>query len=191
MDRSLQPVAWLADGRIVYLSSPDLTSSEIKFLEPGERTGRTVVSLGFAVDGAVSHDGRWLAYTSREPSQRPHDEIIVQPFPGPGERTQVATAAQNPAWSADGRTLYYLSVPGTSSMFAVDVATAGRLTVGPPHEVLTIPAGIPGQGCVPARCFDVAADGQRFLIRDLGAGKRESASRIDLIVNWTATLNAR
>ena len=181
-DRSLIPMAWRADGRVVYLSSPDLTRYEIKLLEPGQTAGRVLVPLGEAEDADVSPDGRWLAYNSRHAGQL---DVMVQAFPGPGPRTAVSVGrAQNPRWSPDGRTLYYLSGP---SLFPVDVASAGELKAGKPRELFQ-PAS--GQACSPAHCYDLSANGQRFLFHSR-LSSHEPLTRMDLVLNWTATLKGQ
>jgi Tol biopolymer transport system component len=187
-DRILDPAIWLADGRIVYLSSTynSTTRREIKMLEPGGSAGRVVVPLGIASDPDVSPDGRWLAYhTSTSTGQQAN--VVVQAFPGPGPRTQVsAGGGSDPAWSADGRTVYYLKTDTRSTaVFAVDIAAAGALTAGPPRELFR---RADDQGCNPTRCYDISTDGPRFLFRDRGAVSRPSVTRMDLVLNWTATL---
>ena len=57
-------------------------------------------------------------------------------------------------------------------------------TVGTPRELFR---RSDGQGCARSRCYDISADG-RFLFRDRTATKRETATRMDLVLNWTATL---
>jgi Tol biopolymer transport system component len=189
--RALVPGPWLADGRIVYQSSPDLnlTNYEIKLLEQGGGTGRVLVPLGVGKAPEVSPDGRWLAYDSVQTGAR---EVIVQAFPGPGSRTQVsAGGGPDPASSADGGTLYYLrpAEPGGSAVVAVDIAASSVFTVGKPHELFRRPDS---QTCGTTRCYDISADGQRFLFRDFAAKPRGSATRMDLVLNWTTTLsNAR
>lgn len=188
--RRLLPGSWLADGRIVYESSPDRTLSEIKLLEAGATSGRIILPLGEGTEAVVSPDGRWLAYTSgRTGTSTPDLNVIVEAFPGRGSRTQVsAGGGRNPAWSADSRTLYYLDVtrPGRtgSGVFAADVNAGGStIRVGAPRELFR---RSDGQGC-DSRCYDIAADG-RFLFRDRISTKRESVTRMDLVLNWTSTL---
>ncbi|MBA3406365.1 MAG: PD40 domain-containing protein, partial [Gemmatimonadaceae bacterium] len=53
----------------------------------------------------ISPDGRWIAFTTDESGQ---NEVVVQPFPGPGGRVQVsAGGGTEPVWSRDGRRLFY------------------------------------------------------------------------------------
>jgi serine/threonine-protein kinase len=186
--RVLNPSAWRKDGRIVYQSSPDRISWEIKLLEAGSHAGRTVVPLGLGRESEVSPDGRWLAYYA--PPQAPRagevraGEVMVQAFPGPGLRTQISAGGGfNPAWSADGRILYYLGVKPESAVFAVEITQPSVLTRGRPRELFHLPGT---QACVPSRCYDVSADGQRFLFRETVG--RASVTRMDLVLNWTATL---
>jgi len=183
--RQLWADGWGADGRIVYTSSPDQTSFEIKLLEPGGHSGRVVVPLGIGTTPEMSPDGRWLAYAS---AQTGTQEVMVQAFPGPGAHVQIsAGGGLNPAWSADGRTLYYLREldQGGSAIVAVDISASSGLGAGKPRELFRRPES---QRCIFARCFDISADGQRFLMIDRTAVRRLSVTRMDLILNWTATL---
>ena len=183
-DRSLLPMAWLPDGGIVYLSSPDQSNFEIKLLDAGGTNGRVMVPLGINTEAEVSPDGRWLAYTSGQAAQR---NVVVQAFPGPGARAQVsAGGGRNPLWSPDGRTLYYLNVGGPgSAILAVDIAAGATITAGPPRQLFRRPDG---QGCFGSRCYDISPDGPRFLLRERNAATRESVTRMDLVLNWTGTL---
>jgi hypothetical protein len=187
-DRLLDPALWLADGRIVYLSSTRNSKAgrEIKLLEPGGGAGRVLVPPGTGMDPDVSPDGRWLAYsTSTLTGQQAN--VVVQAFPGPGPRTQVSVGGgSDPAWSADGRTVYYLRTDDRSTIvFAVDITAAGALKAGTPRELFRRPDD---QGCGLIRCYDIATDGPRFLFRDRGAASRPSVTRMDLVLNWTSTL---
>jgi Tol biopolymer transport system component len=181
--RVLLPTQWLADGRVVYESSADFSSFEIKVLDPGSHTGRVVTPMGTGSEPDVSPDGRWLAYTSRE------GVVMVQAFPGPGAKTQVsAGSGSNGAWSPDGRTLYYLAraSPGAPStmMMAVDIRSGSAIDAGRPRELFQ---RLESQRCGIMRCFDVSPDGSRFLLRGRSA-KHESVDRLDLVLNWTTTL---
>jgi len=183
-DRLLGPTTWLADGRIVYVSSPDGRTFEIKALEHGAGAGRVVVPLGLGTEPEASADGRWLAYVSLQGAQA---EVVIQAFPGPGPRVEVsAGGGSNPMWSSNGRSLYYLSRDRAApSVMVVDVSTVGAVSVGRPSQLFRLPSQ---QNCVFTRCYDLSADGQRFLFRDRPVATRQSVTRIDLVTNWTATL---
>jgi serine/threonine protein kinase len=184
-DRRLEARAWLPDGRIVYESYSD-SAAETKVLDVGAHVGRVVVQRGTGFDSEVSPDGRWLAYTTEQTGQP--NSVVVQPFPGPGARTTVsASGGKNSLWSADGRTLYYLTrPPGTEETIvsAVGIRTAGdTFTAGTPRELLRTRDSI-----CSGRCYEVS-DGPRFLLREPDkASSGASVTRVDLILNWTATL---
>src|SRR5207237_4069750 len=53
----------------------------------------------------VSPDGHWVAFVTNESGI---DQVVVQPFPGPGAHVQVSTSGGvEPVWSRDGRRLFY------------------------------------------------------------------------------------
>jgi eukaryotic-like serine/threonine-protein kinase len=184
--RLLYPYAWLATGRIVYLSAVDNARGELKVLEPGAADGRILVPLGVATDAAVSHDERWLAYTAREKLPR---TVVVQAFPGPGSRAQVsAGAGVNPAWSPDDRTLYYLHPTGDGTgptLVAVDVTAGNPLQLGKPRQLFAEPRVPSGW---PLRSYDLTPDGRRFLFSGRTSTPQRSVTRFDLIQDWVATL---
>jgi serine/threonine-protein kinase len=187
-DRALVPMAWLPDGRVIYSSSPVSTrDAEIKMFEPNASQGRVLLPLGISTEVDVSPDGRWLAYVSTRAGE---SNVIVQQFPGPGARMQVsAGGGLNPAWSMDGRTLYYIhqSNDRDSIIYAVEIGAGGGLNAGKPHEVLSRPDY---QICRPVRCYEVSPNGQRFLFKQASA-KRSSVIRMDLVLNWDAAQSNR
>jgi Tol biopolymer transport system component len=187
-DRGLQVGRWLADGRLVYNSTDSKTGTkDIMLLAPGSHTGRLVASVGIASVWDVSPDGRWLAYDQNTQTQITGD-VFVQAIPGPGPRTQISTdGGGDPAWSADGRTLYYLHRrESKDALFAVDIhASSSGFTAGKPRELFQRPDL---QMSFSSRSYDVSADGQRFLMRDT-AVRRASVTRLDLVLNWAATLS--
>jgi hypothetical protein len=74
--------------------------------------------------------------------------------------------------------------PGTS-VFAVDVAAGDRLTASKPREIVHVGMS---SFCSFNRCWDMSADGKRFLFHDTGRTPREAITRIDLILNWPAAV---
>jgi Tol biopolymer transport system component len=163
------------------VSRTDQNNGEIKVFSPGDREGRVVVPMGIGGDPAISPDGRWMAYY-RKGTER--GDVFVEAFPGPGARTQASVGGgTNPSWSADGRTLYYLS---DRAAVAVEIMASGsQLLAGTPHELFR---SARLQNCLTRRCYDISPDGSRFLFRDYGTAPRVSVTRIDLVLNWTATL---
>jgi dipeptidyl aminopeptidase/acylaminoacyl peptidase len=187
LDHPVEPAEWLADGRIIYLKYVlESQSYEIKLLEPGGKVGRVIVPLGVGTDPAVSPNGRWLAYDSTTPGKP--TTVVVQAFPGPGPRIQVsAGGGSNPAWSADSRTVYYLANKAGGGVVAVDIGASGSLTAGTPRELFQ--GGGTG-GCKPIRCYDIGV-GPRFLFNGPSEAGHRSVARMDLVLNWVATLGRK
>jgi hypothetical protein len=114
----------------------------------------------------------------------------VQSFDGSGQATQVSSGGgSDPTWSKDARHLYYVKQLGETgvAMMTVEIGSGPALAPGTPHELFRWPRGL---ACGNVRCFDVAQDG-RFLLTEPASTDRPSITRIDLIVNWTATLGNR
>ena len=107
-----------------------VTASDVWALPAdGDRKPRAVVTTPFSESSPrLSPDGRWLAYTSNEPGRA---EVFVQPFAGPGGRSQISTdGGSEPVWSRDGRELFYLN---GDRMMAVEITTAPAFRAGAPR----------------------------------------------------------
>ena len=139
-------------------------------------------------DGVFSPDGRWIAYTSNESGA---NEVYVQAFPGPGERRRISSnGGVNPAWSHNGRELFFLvrPVPGRQelSMMAVAVSTEGAFTASAPRRLFTGPY----VGSGPLRSYDVTADGQFFMTR-IQEPPDEPVTTLHVVLGWAEELQAK
>lgn len=85
---------------------------------------------------AISPDGRLLAYSTPESGGQ---QVWVMPLPADGRRFRVSSDyGREPAWSADGRTLYYHGL--NRALMRVQVDSRGVTPVlGPPGGLFTIP----------------------------------------------------
>jgi hypothetical protein len=70
-------------------------------------------------------------------------------------------------------------------VFAVDLASSSSGLPLKPRKLFRYDDF---EGCTPLRCYDMSANGERFLMRDTSVARREPVTRMDLVVNWTATL---
>jgi eukaryotic-like serine/threonine-protein kinase len=173
------PQDWTVDGKtLAFYETNPASGYDIKTLSfDRERTVKPLVATPFnEVSARFSPDGRYLAYQS-DRSGRP--EVYVQPFPGPGEPSQVSTdGGTEPVWAHNGRELFFRQ--GEKVMAAqVDFAPAfaasrPRLLFEGRYEVSFLVSG--------QRFYDVSPDGQRFLM--VKSDTPTTPRQLHLVVNW-------
>jgi serine/threonine-protein kinase len=155
----------------------------------GQRRGQYTPPVPLVATGfnefapAFSPDGRWLAYSSTETGAT---EIFVVPFPNTGDAKWLVSVrgGTEPLWSRDGRELFYRNSQG--EMVAVRVQTDPVFSVGPASVLFSDAAY---RRTSVHRQYDVAPDGERFLmIRRVGG---EAESRLILVQNFFEELRAR
>jgi Tol biopolymer transport system component len=124
--------------------------------------------------GRFSPDGRWLAYQSDESGRM---EIYSQPLTTPGERVRISiNGGIQPHWRRDGKELFYRDPD--NRIIAVEVRQDdAHLEPGSPSVLFPIDPS--------AEWYDVAADGQRFLVPVPVAGPAPSMT---VVLNWPAAL---
>jgi Tol biopolymer transport system component len=142
----MQAAAWSPDARQLLFVMHDQTGPNIWLLARDGAQGkpRRLFQTGFQEQYPdLSPDGRWLAYVSNESGR---DEVYVQPYPGPGGRQQISIdGGATPAWSRNGKELFYLSPTGdiervaADRMMVVDVTTGPRFSVGTPRMLFETP----------------------------------------------------
>ena len=125
-----------------------------------------------------SPDTRWIAYESNESGQY---EIYIRPFPDPGARTRVSIAGGvQPRWRADGTELFYVSPDSRLMTVPVRLPSTGTsIVLGSPTPLFLVPVVSTVQGGVTFE-YDIARDGQRFLVNTL---VEEPPTPISLILN--------
>ena len=134
---------------------------------------------------ALSPAGDWIAYESNASGQY---EIYVRPFPDidGGQQLVSVGGGVKPLWAPDGRELFYRAPGGR--MMAVSVETGGSFARGNPQELFT---GNYYSELV-GRNYDIAPDGQRFLMIKSSGGPNEAATpSIVVVENWHRELLER
>jgi serine/threonine-protein kinase len=134
-----------------------------------------------------SPDGHWIAYTSTE-SGAP--ELYVQPYPGPGEKIRVSTAgAFDPIWPANGRELLYRSFSRVGGLifFSAPIPSLAPFRVDAPRVLFEAKTGV-YDTTSPERSWDIAPEGQRFLISRTAGSVDKPVTSIDVVLNWTEEL---
>jgi len=177
---NVHPQFWSSQEGVLFRQwgEDDKRKSNFWLLRPGRAAVPTRVTE-LEVDaqhGRISPDGQWLAYESYASG----GAVIVRPLQSASTQWQVSSAGSDPRWRADGRELFYLSAD--LSMMAVEVEPGPTFRAKPPRALFQTSAIAPS-GAIGGQVYDVAADGQRFLIKTPA-----SSSAITVVVNWPALL---
>jgi serine/threonine-protein kinase len=158
------PSAVSADGaRVVFTERSTDTGWDVLALSlDGKHQVTPLVKTPFDErNGIMSPDGRWLAYEANDSGSF---EIYVRPFPDVNSgHWQVSTSGgTQPLWARNGQELFYVAPDG--ALMRVGVTRGPTWTAGAPTKVLEgrYVARVPG-GNFP-RNYDIAPDGQRFLM---------------------------
>jgi Tol biopolymer transport system component len=172
------PCNWSRDGKfLVYMErgAKDLFSLWTLPLS-GDRQPRLLLQNEFNNRcGALSPDGRWIAYSSDEQGR---SEIYVQAFRETGtlsgRKWQVSyNGGTWPKWRRDGKELFFLD--GGRNMVALEVKNGSTFEHGPPQTLFA--TGIMTNDSR----YDVTADGSRFIIpADVSNGSTPAT----VVVNW-------
>jgi Tol biopolymer transport system component len=176
---------WSSDGRFLLYRSPSAkTGFDIWALpmsgprDAQEQRPFPVVQTNFEErDGQFSPDGKWIAYQSNESGRF---EIYIQPFPGPGGKSQISTnGGAQVRWRRDGKELFYIALDGR--LMAVPIAPKGDvLQAGTPAPLFATRVG--GAVQFDRQQYVISPDGQRFLMNTVTEDARFSP--ITVILNW-------
>jgi len=183
--RNKAPLSWSADGKsLLYSTGAAVVGNTDIWVLPleGPRAPLPFLQSPFnETEARFSPDGRWVAYVSNETGS---NEVYVTRFPGPSGKWPISSAGGSyPRWRGDGRELYYLARDGT--MVAVRVNGQGaEFAVEGERRLFATHVATAGRSP-----YDVAADGQRFLVNTIV--EAVAPSPITLVVNWSAALQAR
>ncbi len=113
------------------------------------------------------------------------NQVYVQSFPVSGTQYQISNSGGvQPRWRRDGKELFFLS-PTTAELMAAEISTSkdGILQVGGPHKLFQTNLGTAAIGFQGTRnSYDVAPDGQRFLVDFVPSST--NVLPITVILNW-------
>jgi Tol biopolymer transport system component len=180
--RQMIPTHFSKDGSHVLFTSTGVgTSFDLWDLATESRSAQEITATAFdEYQGALSPDGRWLAYVSEETGV---PQVYVQSFPNGEHRQLVSTnGGTEPLWREDGRELFFLRAD--RMMMAAPVAVGPYFKAGEPTPLFQTRVPILAN---PYRChYDVSADGERFLVNTAPASVRAPA--IHIVMDWRALL---
>jgi len=134
--------------------------------------------------GAVSPDGRWVAYASNDTGR---SEIYIQAFPAPGVngpkgRWQISSGGgYDVKWKGDGKELYFESLDGKMMAAGIQAGPQG-IHAETPRVLFSADFATTS-----LHEFDVTPDGQRFLLM-LQPKTQGSGEKLTVVSNWQAAL---
>jgi DNA-binding winged helix-turn-helix (wHTH) protein/Tol biopolymer transport system component len=175
---------WSRDGRYLTFSSINPQTKLDLWLLPMVEQPRVprpyLATPGNEMQGQVSPDGRWIAFSSDESGRW---EVYVDSFPTPGSKlaASVAGGAQ-PQWREDGHELFYVSPDNT--LMALEVAAGAGIRLGIPRALFKAP--LSGNVVEWRNQYVPSRRGDRFLLRKVADDSRPLPIRV--IVNWQALL---
>jgi eukaryotic-like serine/threonine-protein kinase len=175
------PSSWSHDGKYILYERTTESTGVWVAEEPELKTRPLLKGSAATKNGQFSPDGKWVAYASNESGKW---EVYVTSFPELRGKWQVSNnGGTQPRWRGDGKELFYLSSDGR--MTAVPVVAGEQFDSGAPLPLFPANARerVAGSELV---TYDVARDGQRFLINT--QMDREETQPMMVILNWSAEL---
>jgi len=174
--------AWLVyyglDTAVGRMAEDPLNDIFVMDRRTGER--RRHALPGDQKGGRLSPDSTWLAYQSTE-GDRTHVHVVS--FPAlDRDYTVSVDGGEEPAWSADGKELYYRR---GADMMRVAVPAPGETVSWPPPEVLF--SGNYAYDDSGDQSYDVAPDGRFLMMRPLESG----GVTLHVVLGWMAEVEAR
>jgi dipeptidyl aminopeptidase/acylaminoacyl peptidase len=145
------PTDWKQDQLVFHARGKD-GGFDVWGLRTAGGPPTSLAHTGFnEVDGRVSPDGQWLAYSSDESGQW---DVYLGALSQGKQRTRVSMAGgSQPQWTGDGRALFFLR--GRELMRAGLSFESGVAVVATPTRLLVLPPE--------TRDYAVSSDGQRVL----------------------------
>ncbi len=173
--------SWSRDGKTLAYTVPSGAQgkSQIWLLPAGGKPAAFIQGNFDVLNPVISPDSKWLAFSSNETG---HDEIYVVPLAGGPGKWQVSSGGGiEPRWSAKGDEISYMSSAG-DLMLASLKPTANSIAVGNVTKLFHV-----GEtSALNIFRYDVAPDGNRFLVMSIGAPAQ--AEPLTIVTNWPALL---
>ncbi len=174
--------SWSGDGKWLAYLAPTEDRQSALWIKPRQGDGAAEVILQAPAAKArifgyrISPDSKWVAFSSDESGQT---TLYIARFPeGTGKWRVSVDSGSYPAWSRDGKNLFYKDFNDDFWVASVK-ANGDEMEVGTPRRLFH--AGQPGLG-VP---LDVSPDGQRLLVN---LAEDEIVTPLKIMTNWPELL---
>jgi Tol biopolymer transport system component len=183
------PSAVTPNGRqLIFTEEVPTTADDVMMMEldATRRVTPLVQSPFNERNGSVSPDGRWLAYEANDSGRV---EVYVRPFPDvdSGRWTVSTNGGTRPIWTRSGPQQELIYASATGALMRVGVARGPSWVATAPTQVVK-----PGYYTIPqwwGLSYDIASDGQRFLmLKEGGADGTAAPASIIVVQNWVEEL---
>jgi Tol biopolymer transport system component len=174
-DEYVRVTDWTPEGTSVLVSRASADTREDLWLVPLRKgdAPRQAIATPFAdVQGAISPDGRWIAYASDEPGQfEVYVEALRDRSPEPATRERVSSGGgSDPRWSRTGQELFFRR--GSEIHVATPAIGRGQNAVAATSMLFKTER--------PLKSFDVAPDGRFLLLVPVTT----PAPAATLVIHW-------
>ena len=194
-----QPESWSPDGLTLSFDLVRGANQGVWTVAmSGDRTPKQFVDTPGSTEkhSTFSPDGRWLAYMASSSLGSAATDVFVESFPraaNGGNKYQISGAdgGRTPAWSRDGRELFYHQ-QGLNRLVVVNVQTLPAFSFGPATP-------LPIEGTIHPilqRNYDVTPDGKQLLVvlpppGAQGDTPKRPTQQVNIVVNWLEELKSR
>jgi hypothetical protein len=168
---------WSWSGKHLLYAFPEPPLSKLYMLDVTTKEATHVGSAhGHSFSGVFSPDGTYFAFSSDKSGRH---EVYVKPVtPGAGETQVSFGGGMEPRWNGDGTELFFASQNG--DLMAAGMELGKPVAAGPTRLF-----SLGRDGLIAFRNgYDVAKDGQRFLIATPG----QNNAPITVVLNWWVML---
>ena len=178
-----RPESWSLDGKTLSMNVINSTNESVWTITTDAGAKPTPFADSTAVEkhSSFSPDGRWVAYMANNEGD---SDLYIQPFPPTGAKYQIATGGRTPAWSPDGKQLFFHAM-AVNRFVVADIRADQGLTSGP---LVTLPID-DAIHPLAQRNYDVTSDGKQLLIvlpaqTAPAATGRRTSMQINVVLNW-------
>jgi len=155
------PTDWSRDGKTIVVSSqPNSGGAIVELVGIDGRITPFLNGPANQTNGQISPDGKWMLYASNESGEW---EIYATPFPSASGKVQISRGGgTEPRWNRNGKEIFYLGPKNMLTAISV-TEESGALSTGTPQTLFQLDGRAPISS-TDLFTYDVAKDGQRFLV---------------------------
>ena len=174
------PTSWSPDAGIIFHVRRPQSGFDVLVAEPrpGSATHALLDTSANEMQGQLSPEGRWLAYTSDESNRA---EVYIRARAG-GPRKQVSVKGGiDPKWARKSGELFYIDTTSRRLTSVTVTLRGSEVVLGAPRELFEVRDV--SLSAPYLSTYDVSPDGARFLVRD--PKEDVGTTPLAVLLNWT------